>query len=288
MVGSDPGLKRVSGYQENAVSFKIAIKFLIPNALVGSIIGRSGSAINDMQKKTGARMQLSKGTEYFPSTTDRILLVFGTVNQILTALHLLLAKLEQKEANILSVRMLVHSRLCGSLIGKGGVTIRSFTEDSKATLSISAPSPSPGLTERIVKITGQSDHIMRAVALLVTKLSENPDIHLLSDMNLTYPPPVFASPPHVQQSLHGSQSPRIQADNGSASITIGIPESRVGSVIGRGGDVISQIKDLLGVAVHISERGEYMAGTTDRECQITGEKETVELAQRLIKQRIGG
>lgn len=35
--------------------------------------------------------------------------------------------------------MLVHSRLCGTLIGKGGATIRSFNEDSKATFNISPP-----------------------------------------------------------------------------------------------------------------------------------------------------
>jgi hypothetical protein len=40
--------------------------------------------------------------------------------------------------------MLVHSRLCGTLIGKGGATIRSFNEDSKATFNISPPPAMPG------------------------------------------------------------------------------------------------------------------------------------------------
>ena len=36
--------------------------------------------------------------------------------------------------------------------------------------NISPPPTLPGLTERIVKITGDVDHLMRAVALVVTKL----------------------------------------------------------------------------------------------------------------------
>lgn len=40
--------------------------------------------------------------------------------------------------------------------------------------------PSAGLSERILKMTGDVDQLMRAVALVVTKLSENPDYHLLT------------------------------------------------------------------------------------------------------------
>jgi len=40
--------------------------------------------------------------------------------------------------------MLVHSRLCGTLIGKGGATIRSFNEDSRAVFNISPPPTLPG------------------------------------------------------------------------------------------------------------------------------------------------
>lgn len=35
------------------------------------------------------------------------------------------------------LRLLVPSVLCGSIIGKGGATIRSFSEDSKAQIGLS-------------------------------------------------------------------------------------------------------------------------------------------------------
>lgn len=71
------------------------------------------------------------------------------MNQLLTALHLVLSKLkaepgalravQAKDGEAICLRMLVHSRLCGTLIGKGGATIRSFNEDSHAVFNISPP-----------------------------------------------------------------------------------------------------------------------------------------------------
>jgi hypothetical protein len=102
-------------------------------------------------------VQLSRANEFYPGSPesqDRILLISGTVNQLLTALHLVLSKLkaepgalravQAKEGEAIALRMLVHSRLCGTLIGKGGATIRSFNEDSHAVFNISPPPAMPG------------------------------------------------------------------------------------------------------------------------------------------------
>ena len=52
------------------------------------------------------------------------------------------------------LRLLVPAVLCGSIIGKGGATIRSFSEDSKAQIGlgpmVSPPSPTPSLSGRPV------------------------------------------------------------------------------------------------------------------------------------------
>lgn len=52
------------------------------------------------------------------------------------------------------------------------------------------------------------------------------------------------------------------------------------------GAVINQIKELLGVSIRISKKGEFLPGTYDRACSITGTPEAVEIAQRLIQQKI--
>ena len=265
-------------------------------------------------------VQLSKSGEFYPGTmdshSDRILLISGTVDQLLTALHLVLSKLmsepaalravQSKETDRLQLRMLVHTRLCGTLIGKGGATIRSFNEDSHAAFNISPPPSLPGLIERVVRISGDLDGIMRAVALVVTKLSENPDFHLLTDANLSYSTQ-FAhggggggyerNERHQMSHASGNAAGAAAGGGGGAnsaygvhstSITIALPEDRVGTVIGKQGVVINQIKDLMKVSIRISKRGEHLPGTNDRACEITGTPEAVELAQRLILQRMEG
>lgn len=69
------------------------IRFLVSNAAAGSVIGKGGSTINDFQSQSGARIQLSRNHEFFPGTTDRIIMVSGTINEILKAMELVLSKL---------------------------------------------------------------------------------------------------------------------------------------------------------------------------------------------------
>ncbi|KAG7669905.1 hypothetical protein Ndes2437B_g06106 [Nannochloris sp. 'desiccata'] len=291
---------------------RVVVKFLIPNAAAGSIIGKGGAHISEIQTQSGARMQLSKSGEFYPGSMegqDRILLVSGTVDQLLTALHLVLSKLmseptalqsvQSKEGDKLQLRMLVHTRLCGTLIGKGGATIRSFNEDSHAAFNISPPPSLPGLTERVVRISGDLDGLMRAVALVVTKLSENPDYHLLTDANLSYSARFGGGHSGGGGGRYGGDDRQMGGHSSGAggaggfgvhttTMTLAIPEDRVGMVIGKQGAVINQIKDLVKVSIRISKRGEHLPGTNDRACEITGAPDAVELAQRLIMQRLVG
>ena len=63
------------------------------NAEAGSVIGKGCSTINDFQSQSGARIQLSRNNEFFPGTSDRIIMVSGTIIEILKAVDLILARL---------------------------------------------------------------------------------------------------------------------------------------------------------------------------------------------------
>ncbi len=52
--------------------------------------------------------------------------------------------------------------------------------------------------------------------------------------------------------------------------------------------VVKQIKEMLGENIRISPKGEFLPGTNDRVCTITGSHESVEIAERIIKQKIEG
>ncbi|RVW97712.1 Protein BTR1 [Vitis vinifera] len=108
------------------------IRFLVSNAAAGSVIGKGGSTINDFQSQSGARIQLSRNHEFFPGTSDRIIMISGATNEIIKAMELILAKLlsemhteDGDEADPRSkVRLIVPNSSCGGIIGKGGSTIK--------------------------------------------------------------------------------------------------------------------------------------------------------------------
>ena len=48
-------------------------KVLCPQFVTGLIIGRGGSVINQLNSTCGAKIKLSQNNEFYPNTTDRIL-----------------------------------------------------------------------------------------------------------------------------------------------------------------------------------------------------------------------
>ncbi|GKU91633.1 hypothetical protein SLEP1_g5479 [Rubroshorea leprosula] len=169
------------------------IRFLVTNAAAGSVIGKGGSTITEFQSKSGARIQLSRNHEFFPGTSDRIIMISGTIDDVLKALDLILVKL-LSELHIedgddveprTKLRLIVPNSSCGSIIGKGGATIKSFIEDSQASIKISPQDNNYyGLNDRLVTLTGTIDEQMRAVDLILSKLIEDP--HYLQNIHTPF------------------------------------------------------------------------------------------------------
>ena len=76
---------------------KLIVKFLMSNAAAGAIIGKGGASIAELQDNSGARLQLSRAAEFFPGTADRVMLIAGTLNAVLAALHLVLTKVQSEQ-----------------------------------------------------------------------------------------------------------------------------------------------------------------------------------------------
>ena len=52
---------------ENAV----ALKLLVTNNVAGSLIGKGGMTINELQMTSGARIKLSQAQDFFPNTRGK-------------------------------------------------------------------------------------------------------------------------------------------------------------------------------------------------------------------------
>ncbi|BBN68824.1 hypothetical protein to TOMV RNA 1L long form [Prunus dulcis] len=290
------------------------VRFLVSNAAAGSVIGKGGATITDFQSQSGARIQLSRNHEFFPGTTDRIIMVSGSINEILKAVDLVLAKLlselYSEETDDVEprtkLRLVVPNSSCGGIIGKGGSTIKSFIEGSQAGIKISPQDNNYfGLNDRLVTVTGNLDEQMRAVDLIVSKLSEDP--HYTQSMNAPFSyPGVFFSGfhgipytyvlPSVATAAYNAMSYgppngtggkfQNNKEDRSNSVTIGVADSHIGLVVGRGGRTIMEISQASGARIKISDRGDFMSGTTDRKVTITGSQRAIRAAESMILQKV--
>ncbi|CAL0333426.1 unnamed protein product [Lupinus luteus] len=287
------------------------VRFLVSNSAAGSVIGKGGSTITDFQSQSGARIHLSRSHEFFPGTTDRIIMVSGAVNEILKAVELILSKLlseihseNDNDAEPKSkVRLVVPNGSCGGIIGKGGATIKSFIDESQAGIKISPQDNNYfGLNDRLVTVTGTLDEQLHAVDLIVSKLSE--DAHYSQSINspMSYPgvsPSGYHGAPYVLPSgSTTAYNPSSHVTNGagrkfennkedrSNSVTIGVLDGHIGFVVGRGGRNIMEISQTSGARVKISDRGDYISGTTERKVTITGSQRAIRTAESMILKKV--
>ncbi|XP_072533004.1 poly(rC)-binding protein 3 isoform X2 [Salminus brasiliensis] len=137
----------------------------------------------------------------------------------------------------LTIRLLMHGKEVGSIIGKKGETVKKMREESGARINISDGS-SP---ERIVTITGPSEVIFKAFAMIAEKFEE--DI-LASMVNST----VTSRPP--------------------VTLRLVFPASQCGSLIGKGGSKIKEIRETTGAQVQVA--GDLLPESTERAVTISG------------------
>ena len=302
---------------------QLFVRFLLSGSHAGSIIGKGGATITEFEAQSGARIQLSRPKETFPGTDARLLLVSGTINALLTALHLVLSKLAAEQAlgdaggdaaaapalartvvpnaalglgdtvaPAAMVRVVVPNAVCGALLGKEGATIRAYTEDSGATIKLSHKDAQPaGVTDRVVSISGELSQVLRATALVVTRVADEPGYPASIQRPYTYGPPGAAGASAPARGGRAAALPIGFAmafappspGPGAASIVVPVPDEHVGAVIGRGGATISEIQALSGVIIKISPRDEH-AGP--RKLTLTGAPEALQVCQFLVTQRV--
>ncbi|KZV34609.1 RNA-binding protein Nova-2-like [Dorcoceras hygrometricum] len=301
------------------------LRFLLSNAEAGSVIGKGGSTINDIQSQSGARIQLSRNFEYFPGTSDRIIMVSGMVDDVLKAVELIFSKLldefyvaEGGEVDPESkIRLVVPNSSCGGIIGKGGAIIRSLIEDSQAGIKISPQDnyfPGlhdrlvtvtgtlreqmraielillkhfPGLHDRLVTVTGTLREQMRAIELILLKLVDDSYYNQSVNAPFSYAAVAYSA---MNYRPNGAgikyQNNRSLSKEDSSSVTLGIADEHIGIVVGRGGRNIMEISQLSGARVKISDRGDFVSGTSDRKVTITGPERAIRTAESMILQKV--
>jgi polyribonucleotide nucleotidyltransferase len=105
------------------------VEVMVPDGMVGGIVGKGGSAIRQMEADTGASLQLPRRSK----KSGRVL-IRGTPEAVARAQAAMTGALE--ELTPVQFELSVQPRLGGIIIGKKGVTIREIVANSGANVTV--------------------------------------------------------------------------------------------------------------------------------------------------------
>uniref|UniRef100_A0A3Q3ILV3 K Homology domain-containing protein n=1 Tax=Monopterus albus TaxID=43700 RepID=A0A3Q3ILV3_MONAL len=141
----------------------------------------------------------------------------------------------------LTIRLLMHGKVQHPTERKGE-TVKKMREDSGARINISEGN----CPERIVTITGPTDAIFKAFAMIAYKFEED-IINSMSNSPATSKPPV--------------------------TLRLVVPASQCGSLIGKGGSKIKEMRESTGAQVQVA--GDMLPNSTERAVTISGAPEAI-------------
>ena len=98
-----------SGILDLSSSSFLTVKFLVSNNMAGSIIGRAGETISELQEQSSSRIKLGQSGDYYPGTSERACLVHGSLENVKKAATLLLQKLYDLQVHQVESQLGRHS-----------------------------------------------------------------------------------------------------------------------------------------------------------------------------------
>ncbi|KAI3379652.1 hypothetical protein SNEBB_005517 [Seison nebaliae] len=169
--------------------------------------------------------------------------------------------------NVLQIRMLVNSKEIAHCLSDNG----DFFKQAKVNLAISEG----GANDQILSISGSIENIKTAFHHIVSKLDEKSEyasqLHSSNKSDKSFEDP-------INEYSSECKRPNIAKDNDGKdefeqitlpiAITLIVPASQCGSIIGKGGAKIREIREITGASIQVS--GEMLPQSTERRVTISG------------------
>ena len=292
---------------------------MVPNYVAGALIGKGGTVVKEMNKMYGGFLRISSGGEYYPGTEERIVVIEGEKNQVKDMNNHIMLTLDEpgrdstmKEVPIdefraSMVKIVLTDGAAGLLIGKGGKTIASIQDESKAKVSVAMPERPLVPGERMLTIRGKLEERTKACNAVIDLIAEDPSNMANNKTKYDILPPVQMSLNNTYSSLgrRPFESRGFNDDMSSRSSSRGsrgggrdliklpvkvtadvmVPVQLVGAVLGKQGSVIKDIVHRSGGArLRFAEPKD--ADDDDQKLTITGSFDQVQVAYAYVNDRV--
>lgn len=270
------------------------LRLLIPHILIGSIIGKSGVRIREIQEASGARLNASDSC--LPLSTERSLVILGVADAVHIATYYVAVTLvEQLTERFGGPAASAYATRSGGPAGvvPGGMQVVPYV-----------PQPAGGQyghPDTFKRQQGQSNRAPSA-SYGVPYMQGQPSQPQVPQQALHYgasPRQAYSGAGPHQPGAYGATPQQPQAHGAAASTTpmggaaipgqpltqqIYIPNDMVGAIIGKGGAKINEIRHLSGSVIKINEPQD---NSNERLVTITGTQECNQMALYMLYSRLG-
>jgi len=285
---------------------------MVPDKMVGLIIGRGGEQITRLQAETGCKIQMAADSQGMP---ERQCTLTGTPQAIAEAKGNI-DRIISNEGNGpprgpnfsaptgaggSMFEMMVPGHKVGLIIGKAGDTIKQLQEQSGAKIVIIQDS-TEAANEKPLRITGNPENVEAAKQLVIEIVNQGDE---RGEMGFAgrgrgrgrgrggfdrgrggrgggrggYGQPQWGDSPN------GGPGGNDYGSGGQFTDYVAVPSNKCGLIIGKGGETIKSINQQTGAHCEVDRNAPPDA--RDKNFVIRGTPEQVERAKQMILEKIG-
>jgi RNA-binding protein Nova len=268
---------------------------------------------------TGARAcvpQLSQNGETFPGSEYRVVLItHAEMQPVLTAVSLLLQKVAEEDPTSTTIdgRFTVPDGGAADAIhGESGEMLQNIMQQTATQMALAQNPFKEGACERdpferVLTISGSLEAIIGAVASVLTEMQKVPaqgqDGRMFKNMSTNYGSGVKGGAMRGGMMGGGMMGGGMGmgmrggfgmgggmgmggGGGGKTAQILQVPDQMIGAIVGRAGQTINEIMSTTQTRVQISQKGEYIPGTRNRQVTVSGPPEAIQYATSIITQKL--
>ncbi|KAH8396803.1 hypothetical protein KR215_004360 [Drosophila sulfurigaster] len=278
---------------------QIPIRLIVPASQCGSLIGKSGSKIKEIRQTTGCSIQVA--SDMLPNSTERAVTLSGSAEQITQCIYQICLVMLESPPRGATIPYRPKPQVTGPVILANG---QAFTIQGNYAVPTQETCPVFPLALATgglhAGISGLADpllkgaHLPGAVPAHHHHLQQMPDVAKnplasLAALGLAGMTPTGTSGINhtALAALAGSQLRTANANRAQQQQhEMTVSNDLIGCIIGKGGTKIAEIRQISGAMIRISNCEEREGGNTDRTITISGNPDSVALAQYLINMSV--
>eukprot|EP01029_Cantina_marsupialis_P016815 TRINITY_DN376_c0_g2_i1.p2 TRINITY_DN376_c0_g2~~TRINITY_DN376_c0_g2_i1.p2 ORF type:complete len:429 (-),score=91.57 TRINITY_DN376_c0_g2_i1:356-1642(-) len=233
----------------------------IPNLFVGLVIGKGGETIRELQLRSGAHIQIQRDCEALSGTSDRLISIRGLKDRVGLAKRLINELIDERKKQIkgggdVDLAVPVPNDKVGLVIGRGGETIKLLQEKFDVNIQIPKGPDRDDSSIRTIIINAKTQEIAEAAQAEVYGVLTTGQFGSVAVATTT-------------------------------SISMVVPDSCVGLIIGKGGCTIKDIQRRSGGRIEIPPSRDPNSNPPVRTITVSGSQNGVEMIRTEVTHLCG-